>query len=288
MKNLVPEDEKSLDTGRSFSHVYNIIRSLRGPNGCPWDKEQTALTLRNALVEEAYESIEAINNQDREHMREELGDVLLVTLLISYIEEQSGAFSVQDVISGLSEKLIRRHPHVFGEENLQSSEEVLIQWDKIKALNEGRGVPSSILDSVPKHLPNMDRSFKLQKKAAKYGFDWQDHRGVLEKIREELDEVEDVLTRLEEHDENSDAASLQQELEYELGDVLFAVINLARKTGVHPNEALSRTNSKFYRRFSYIEEKMLEVGLEMKPQNLDQMERFWIEAKHLEQRQQTV
>lgn len=284
MKNLYQEDDKSRNAGRSFEYLYNIIRSLRGPEGCPWDKEQTPLSLRNSILEEANEAVEAINSEDSAHISEELGDVLLLVMLISYIEEQDNKFSVQQMVEGLSEKLIRRHPHVFGEEELNDSEEVLIQWDRIKAVNEGRGFLKSVLDSVPKHLPNMERSYKLQKKAAKNGFDWQDYRGVIDKIREELDEVEDVLTQIEEAGDSPETMSESDraKLEHEIGDLLFASINLGRKTGIHPNDALSRTNSKFYDRFSHIEEQMQKKGLEMIQENLDDMERFWIEAKELE------
>ncbi len=282
MKNLHKDDEKSRSTGESFSHLYNIIRSLRGPNGCPWDIEQTALTLRNALLEESHEAVEAINSGDPSHIREELGDVLLVTMLISYIEEQDDKFSVQDLIHKLGDKLIRRHPHVFGEVEIDNAEDVLIQWDKIKAVNEGRGESNSVLDSVPKHLPVTDRAYKLQKKAAKNGFDWRDYRGVIEKIREELDEVEDVIIRVEESGlelgGNLDE-QFSENLEAEIGDLIFSCINLSRKTGIHPNDALSRTNSKFYRRFSYVEEQMESQGLEMSEKHLDEMERFWLEAK---------
>jgi tetrapyrrole methylase family protein/MazG family protein len=284
MKNLVQDDDKSRQVAVSFSRLYNIIRSLRGPNGCPWDKEQTALSLRNALLEETNEAIEAINSNDGAHIAEELGDILLVLMLISYIEEQEEVFSVNNVLSLLNEKLIRRHPHVFGEAEIDSSDDVLIQWDKIKAETEGRGTSRSALDSVPKHLHHTDRAFKLQKKASKEGFDWRDYRGVIDKIREELDEVEDVITQIEESGESIPQLSEDRHraLEHEIGDLLFSSINLSRKVGIHPNDALSRTNTKFYQRFSYVEEQMKESGLEMIQENLDQMERFWLEAKERE------
>jgi tetrapyrrole methylase family protein/MazG family protein len=285
VKNLYPDDELSRKVSEDFSFLYNIIRSLRGPNGCPWDREQTPLSLRNALLEEANEAVEAINHSDHEHIQEVLGDVLLVLMLIAYIEEQEEKFSVHEMIAQLSEKLIRRHPHVFGEGSLQSSQEVLIQWDRIKAVNEGRGKADSALDTVPKHLHHTDRAYKLQKKASKEGFDWQDYRGVIEKIREELDEVEDVILQIEESGEDIENISdeRRQALEQEIGDLMFSSINLSRKTGIHPNDALSRTNSKFYSRFTYVEEQMKAHGMEMSAEHLDQMERFWLEAKEREQ-----
>ncbi len=284
MQNIFPPDRHSKSAADSFERLYNIIRTLRGPNGCPWDKEQTPLTLKNALIEEAYETVEAINEKDSKHIMEELGDVLLVLMLTGYIEEQDNAFSVSDLVNSLSEKLIRRHPHVFGDSKVNSTEEVLIQWDQIKAINETRGVPSSTLDTVPKYLPSMDRAFKLQKKAAKSGFDWQDYHDVIKKIREELDEVEDVLTQIEEDGTgmNTVVGDKKREIESELGDLLFASINLVRKTGIHPNEALSRTNSKFYSRFSYVEKMMKENNMEMTSSNLDEMERLWLKAKKSE------
>ena len=273
MKNLFPDDEKSIKVGKSFAHLYNIIRSLRGPNGCPWDKEQTAKSLRNALLEEAYEAVEAITSNDAEHSKEELGDILLILMLISYIEEQEQAFSVDDMIDGLSKKLVRRHPHVFADAIAETSAKVVSQWEKIKSSEEGKKRPTLF---VSKHLSSMDQSYKLQVKAAEKGFDWQHPSEVIAKVREELLEVEEVLQKM-----HKDSDEQQKEyLEEELGDLLFAVINLSRTLGIHPVHALVQANSKFVKRFSYVEEEMKKNNQEMNGGNLERMEKFWQKSKH--------
>ena len=281
MKNLFPADEQSQEIGESFAYFYNIIRSLRGPNGCPWDQEQTAKSLRHALLEEAYESVEAINQADAGHIKEELGDVLLIIMLIAHIEEQEQSSSVNAVIQGISAKLIRRHPHVFGDEVAKTSDEVRIQWEAIKTVKEGR--QSFTLSSVPKYLPSIEQSYQLQLKAAEKGFDWQNHADVIAKIHEELQEFEVVLQSIQEEGSALHSRSEQQaeNLEEELGDLLFSVINLGRKAGISPTQALTRTNSKFLQRFSFIERKMEKAGLTMHRDQVKQMEEFWIESKKM-------
>lgn len=269
MKNLFPDDEHSRQVGNSFARLYNIIRSLRGPNGCPWDKEQTPLSLRKSLLEESYEAVEAITNHDGEHIKEELGDVILVVLLIMYIEEQEKSSTVDSMLQGLENKLIRRHPHVFADALARNSQEVMEQWQQIKS-TEKKGSPSPF--SVPKHLPSMEQAYELQRQAAKRGFDWENHTDVIAKVREEIMEVEDALQTEENFDQ-------QEHLEEEIGDLLFVIINLSRKLKIHPAHALTRTNSKFCRRFSYIEEQMEKTGLEMNESNLAKMEEFWNKSK---------
>ena len=249
----------------AFKELYDIVVRLRGPGGCPWDIEQTPSSLRGSLVEETYECLEAIDEKDPAHIAEELGDLFLLATMISYMHEQEGKFSVADALSNTSKKLIRRHPHVFGEVKVKDSAEVLNNWAEIKVKQEGRKPKDSVLDEVSGGLPPMDRSFKLQKKAAKAGFDWPDIDGVMEKIKEELDEVR--------------AAKNETETEEELGDLLFSVINLCRYLKVEPSAALNRTNNKFIERFKYVEKKMKETGQEMKKENLNIMDKYWNEAK---------
>jgi len=249
----------------AFKELYDIVVRLRGPGGCPWDIEQTPSSLRGSLVEETYECLEAIDEKDPAHIAEELGDLFLLATMISYMHEQEGKFSVADALSNVGKKLIRRHPHVFGEVKVKDSAEVLNNWAEIKVKQEGRKPKDSVLDEVSGGLPPMERSFKLQKKAAKSGFDWPDIEGVIDKIKEELDEVR--------------AAKNETETEEELGDLLFSVINLCRYLKIEPSSALNRTNNKFIERFKYVEKKMKENGQEMKKENLNIMDKYWNEAK---------
>ena len=246
----------------AFKTLYDVVTRLRGPGGCPWDREQSPASLRGDLIEETYECIEAIDEQNPAHIQEELGDIFLLATMLSYMHEEKGDFSVADVLQAISEKLVRRHPHVFGEVKVKDSVEALDNWRKIKVEQEGRKPKDSALDEVSAGLPPLDRAWKLQKKAAKAGFDWPNVGGVIEKIREELDEV-----------------IAADDVEEELGDLLFSVVNLCRYLKVEPSIALHRTNSKFINRFKYVEKKMRETGQEMKQENLGIMDQYWNEAK---------
>jgi tetrapyrrole methylase family protein/MazG family protein len=246
----------------AFKTLYDVVTRLRGPGGCPWDREQSPASLRGDLIEETYECIEAIDEQNPAHIQEELGDIFLLATMLSYMHEEKGDFSVADVLQAISEKLVRRHPHVFGETKVKDSVEVMDNWRKIKVEQEGRKPKDSALDEVSAGLPPLDRAWKLQKKAAKAGFDWPNVGGVIEKIREELDEV-----------------IAADDVEEELGDLLFSVVNLCRYHKVEPSIALHRTNNKFINRFKYVEKKMRETGQEMKQENLGIMDQYWNEAK---------
>ena len=265
LKNEFSEDPDTPE--KVFRGLCDIITRLRSPDGCPWDREQTPSSLRGSLIEESYECIEAIAEKDSPHVKEELGDIFLLATMISYMYQQEGAFSIADVLEGLSEKLIRRHPHVFAGQEVKDSAEVLDNWARIKVEQEGRRPKDSILDEVKHGLPPMERAFKLQKQAAKAGFDWPDISGVFAKIEEELKEIRE-------------AVKLSQEArEEELGDLFFAVINLSRFLKVEPQAALLKTNAKFSRRFYHVEKRMKETGTEMKQENLGLMDSFWEEAK---------
>ncbi|MDR3325217.1 MAG: nucleoside triphosphate pyrophosphohydrolase [Spirochaetaceae bacterium] len=267
-------------TQEAFEKLADIVRRLRAPDGCPWDREQTPSTLRGALIEETYECIEAIDEGDAGHVKEELGDIFLLAVMLSHMYEQEGRFSLSDVLDGVSEKLIRRHPHVFGTVKVRDSDEVLDNWARIKVEQEGRKAKDSALDEVSRALPPLDRAFKLQKRAAKTGFDWKDAAGVFAKIREEADEVRDALGALNAA-AGSDAlgGAASSRLEGELGDLLFSAVNLCRFLKVDPSVALQRTNVKFTERFGFVEKRMKERGLEMNEENLDAMDGFWEEAK---------
>lgn len=263
------EDEQILL--KEFSKLRKIIAQLRGPNGCPWDKEQTHESLKKYLIEETYEVIDAINSGDIDHLIEELGDVLLQVMLHAQIGEDEGYFSIADVIEVLSEKMIRRHPHVFGNVQAENSEEVLANWEQIKKQEKGlQADPSSILDGVSLSLPNLLRAYELQKKAAKVGFDWQEVEPAMEKVKEELQEFENELTGMKEQ-------SVLAKREF--GDLLFAFVNIARFLKIHPEEALFETNEKFARRFRYVEDKVTESGKPFEEHSLEELDKFWDEAK---------
>ena len=240
-----------------FQRFFDTIKALRAPNGCPWDKEQTPLSMRNDLIEEAFEALDAISEQNPEHAKEELGDVILNATMISYMYEQENHFTVADVYKELTDKLIRRHPHVFPESEGQSCveqktstpEEVLQQWDRIKSNLENRK-SSSILDEVPNGFPPLLKAYKMQKKAAKKGFDWKDLKPVKDKIFEELNEVEQANENLQQFKQepsnakpftvnsSETANEFQLHLEEEIGDLLFSVVNYARHLNVDPSVAL--------------------------------------------------
>jgi tetrapyrrole methylase family protein/MazG family protein len=271
---------------QAFQGLCDIVARLRAPDGCPWDREQTPMSLRGDLIEETYECVEAIDQKDPAHVREELGDLYLLVTMLSYMHQETGSFTISDVLAGVSEKLIRRHPHVFGETRVKDSAEVLENWARIKVEQEGRAPKDSLLDGVSRALPPLDRAYKLQKKAAKAGFDWSAVKDVAGKITEELGELMDALTLAETPeaktaaDEGSPGASpCQDAVEAELGDLLFSVINLCRFLRVEPSVALQRTNVKFVERFKYMEKRMKETGVELRGENLAAMDRYWEEAK---------
>jgi tetrapyrrole methylase family protein/MazG family protein len=274
-----------MNNNEAFEKLYEIIVRLRGPGGCPWDIEQTPLTLRSDLIEETYECVEAIDEQNPPHIKEELGDLFLLVTMLSYMNEQEGHFTVAEVLQELSEKLIRRHPHVFenakGADPSLTSEEVLVNWAKIKVEQEGRKPKDSLLDEVSRGLPPLDRAWKLQKKAAKAGFDWPDVSGVIAKIKEELQETEAAMINAPASSAASAAVASASNtaLEGELGDLLFSVVNLCRFLSIEPSVALQRTNIKFTERFKHVERRMKETGREMNAKNLDIMNRYWDEAK---------
>jgi tetrapyrrole methylase family protein/MazG family protein len=276
--------DKPLTETEAFKVLYDTVVALRGPGGCPWDREQSPVSLRGDLIEETYECIEAIDEKEPLHIKEELGDLFLLVTMLSYMHEQEGLFSVADALRAVTEKLIRRHPHVFGEVKVKDSAEVLDNWAKIKVEQEGRRPKDSLLDEVSRGLPPLDRAYKLQKLAAKAGFDWPDIQGVMDKVEEELGEVSTAIGELDAISSHALEApeavkSRKDALEGELGDLLFAVVNLCRFFKVEPSVALQRTNAKFVTRFNHVEKRMKETGQEMTAGSLETMDKFWREAK---------
>ncbi|MCM3786500.1 nucleoside triphosphate pyrophosphohydrolase [Neobacillus mesonae] len=269
----VPKSEDEQLRRRTFSRLHEIVAILRSPEGCPWDREQTHASIRKNLIEETYEVIETIDEDDPDHMKEELGDLLLQIMLHSQMEEEVGSFNVFDVIEGLNDKLIFRHPHVFGDDKAGDAGEALANWDAMKLEEKKRkgqsSEDSSALAGIPRDLPALMKAYKLQKKASKVGFDWDDVNGVIVKVEEELAELREAI---------SEGHSPREQL-LEFGDVLFAAANIARFIDADPEEALSATNRKFDRRFRYIEERLAEQGRTVHDSSLDEMEHYWQEAK---------
>ncbi|MBO0961780.1 nucleoside triphosphate pyrophosphohydrolase [Neobacillus sp. MM2021_6] len=256
---------------KNFSKLREIISVLRGPNGCPWDKEQTHESLKKYLIEETYEVIEAINDGDIDHLIEELGDVLLQVMLHAQIGEDDGYFSIDDIIEVLSAKMIRRHPHVFGTGKAESAEEVVQNWQEIKQQEKGGVEPTtSMLAGVSKVQPNLLRAYELQKLAAKVGFDWQEITPALAKVKEELDEF------VAELDGTAEGLLLAKK---EFGDLVFAFVNVARFLKIHPEEALFETNEKFIRRFQYVEESVKRSGRSFEEHTLEELDHYWDKAK---------
>lgn len=253
----------------AFLNLYTIVVKLRSPAGCEWDRKQTPESLRMHLLEEAYETIEAIEAADSAHVCEELGDVLLLVTMLGVIFEERGEFAVVDALRGISEKLIRRHPHVFGTAEVSGSDEIVAQWDRIKVEQEGRREKDSLLDDVGTALPSLERAHKLQKAAAKVGFDWPDFNGVLGKLREEAAEVE------EEYGAGASTAGREMMLEEEIGDLLFSAVNVARWCGVDPSIALHRANQKFVRRFKAVEDGIRRRGKSLQEASLEEMDALW-------------
>ncbi|MBQ2135132.1 MAG: nucleoside triphosphate pyrophosphohydrolase [Phascolarctobacterium sp.] len=249
--------------------LVDVIRTLREPGGCPWDIEQTHQSIRSNFIEEVYEYIEAVDNEDIAGMREELGDVLMQVVFHARMAEEAGNFDLQEVIDEVVDKLIRRHPHVFGDTEVSGSAEVLVNWDAIK--KQEKTERKSALDGIAQGLPALLRAYKIQSKAAKVGFDWQDIEPVWEKVQEELGEFQEAL-----------ASGDKVAAEKELGDVLFAIVNYARHHKIEPEVALEGTNNRFTSRFLFVEEQVHNSGKNWQDFTLDELDKFWDEAKKQE------
>jgi tetrapyrrole methylase family protein / MazG family protein len=260
----------SLGSGTSLEAFQEIVAHLRAPDGCPWDKEQTHLTLRKHLLEETYEALAAMDEEDPAKMREEFGDLLLQILLNAQIGSEYSGFNMVEVLQGIYEKIVRRHPHVFGDVAVDGVGQVLSNWEKLKKeerKNKGEA-HKGILDGLPAALPALNQAQEFQDRAARVGFDWPEIEGVLEKIREEIEEVR--------------TAQNEAELADELGDLFFALVNLARWKKVDAEAALRGASLKFKRRFKYIEQRSVDLGKPVPEMSLAEMDNLWNEAKRLE------
>lgn len=255
------------DAGKQLARLRAIMHRLRAPGGCPWDAEQTHASLVPNLIEEAYETVDTIQRGDHDHLQEELGDLLLQVIFHSELADESGRFNLDDVARGISDKLVRRHPHVFATSEAATSDAVLTQWDEIKRAEKG-DEEKPYLHGVGKGLPALLRAAKFQKKAAKVGFDWPDETGVLAKIHEELAELEAAL-QTDDH----------RHIDEELGDLLFSVVNLIRFRKADPEVLMAAANTKFETRFATMENALKQRGLDLSSATPDQMEAEWQNAK---------
>ncbi|MDH5086658.1 nucleoside triphosphate pyrophosphohydrolase [Clostridium perfringens] len=259
---------KDLGNKKDFQDLLDIIETLRNPGGCPWDREQTHESLKSALLEECYEVIDAIENEDEDALIEELGDVLLQVVFHASIGKEDGYFDIMDVIGGISNKMVNRHPHVFGNEEANTSEQVLVNWDEIKKEEKGIKTLTEEMQNIAKSLPATTRAYKVQKKAKKVGFDWNDVNYAMDKVKEELNEIKEVY--------NCEDKSI---IEGEVGDLLFACINVARFLEVDGELALDKTIKKFIKIFSYIENEAIKNNKNLKDMTLEEMDKLWEEAK---------
>jgi MazG family protein len=268
--------------GRLFEQLVALQERLRAPNGCPWDREQTHQTLRPFLIEEAYEVLDALDSGDAHKFAAELGDLLLQIVFHAELAGEAGQFDIGDVIRAVHTKMVRRHPHVFGTAKAGSAAQVLKNWEQLKAEERAAGSRSggkkqafhSILEGVPRGLPALLEGYQLTRRASNIGFDWESAEGILEKIREESDEVRGALAEA-----RSKGAETQLPVEAEIGDLFFSVVNLARFAGVDPERALKRANEKFSRRFQWMERETEERGRRLADVPRAEMEELWNESK---------
>lgn len=252
---------------KEFDKLIRVVKKLRGKNGCPWDREQTHKTLTPYIIEESYELLDAINGRDDKKLKEELGDVLLQVILHSQIGCEKKKFDIKDVIECICEKMIRRHPHVFAGRRKTSIEDIWHKWEEIK---KGENKSKSVLDSVPRVMPALYRADKIQKKAARSGFDWDSVAGAWAKVDEELCEVMDLL-KINRKD--------KKRIKEELGDLLFSIVNVSRKLDINAEEALQVSISKFYKRFNYIEKYSNKKNIKLKEIPSSDLEKLWVKAK---------
>ncbi|MCL6519755.1 MAG: nucleoside triphosphate pyrophosphohydrolase [Armatimonadetes bacterium] len=245
------------------------MEKLRAPDGCPWDREQTHQTLKKYLLEETYEVLEAIDAGNLAELKTELGDLMLQIIFHAQIAAEEGVFNIKDVLEAISEKLIRRHPHVFGDVKVACAEEVLHRWEEIKACEPGYEKRKSILDGVPRTLPALARAMEISKRAAGAGFEWPDMHAVLEKVREEISELENEIQ-----------VGNKERIADEIGDLLFTVVNVARWAKVDPEDALRRMTDRFIERFKQIEEVAQSSGRQLSQMSIEEMDAIWDRAKN--------
>jgi tetrapyrrole methylase family protein/MazG family protein len=257
----------------AFARLLDIMTTLRGPNGCPWDREQTHTSICTAFIEELHEFIEAVDDNDAAAMQDELGDLCLHIVFQAQIAHERGEFTIEDALNNINAKLIRRHPHVFGAVTVETPDDVVKNWEQIKKTERTHAARASVTDGIPRHLPALSKARKLQSKVGKVGFDWEHVDDVLAKVDEELREVRTAL-----------AAGRPEDVREELGDLLFAVVNVARFVDVDPERALQQTVRKFIRRFCAMETEFARRGKRLEDSTLAEMDAAWERAKQLSDR----
>ncbi|HEX9255416.1 MAG TPA: nucleoside triphosphate pyrophosphohydrolase [Candidatus Angelobacter sp.] len=292
-----------MSTGAKFERAVSIMARLRAPGGCPWDREQTFDTIKRYTLEETYEVLEAIDNRDWKELTGELGDLLLQVLFYAEMAQEQGTFTINDVLDTLSNKLIHRHPHVFGDTKADNPAQVLKNWEVLKAeekrkkekrksLHNGgeafENKPELLLEGVSSKMPALQEAHKISSKAAHVGFDWPHVQGLFEKLSEETHELQDHLKSLPSSGAHSTQKpeipqELRQHVEDEVGDLFFVLVNIARYLSVDPESALRKTNRKFRRRFGWLEDKLREQGRTLEQATLEEMEALWQQAKSLEE-----
>lgn len=285
------ENRYGLKSHYSMQELLDIMALLRAPNGCPWDREQSHRSLKPHLIEEAYEAIDAIDSENPERLCDELGDVLMQVVFHAQIASEENQFDFTDVISAISRKLISRHTHIFGDDQAATADEVLATWEKNKRKEKGQQRQSDVLADLPRHLPALQRSYKIQQRASRVGFDWPDSVGPLAKIHEELAEISDCLlaektmqpNHLEDQADDETAGLPSEKLVDEVGDLLFAVVNYARHLGVQPELALDRTSKRFVERFRHMELQAESAGESLAGKTLEQLDQLWNQAKEKEE-----
>ena len=286
-----------MSTGAKFERVKSIMARLRAPGGCPWDREQTFDTIKRYTLEETYEVLEAIDNRDWKELTSELGDLLLQVLFYAEMAQEQGSFTIDDVLDALSDKLIYRHPHVFGDTRADDSAQVLKNWEALKEEEKRNSLPTSgetlqnrpalLLEGVTTKMPALQEAHKISSKAAHVGFDWPEVQGLFEKLSEETRELQEHLNGLSADGSNSSQKpqipqELRAQVEGEVGDLFFVLVNIARYLSVDPESALRKTNRKFRRRFGWLEEQLREQGRTLEQATLEEMETLWQQAKTLE------
>lgn len=251
-----------------INDFLRLVTVLRSPGGCPWDRKQTHESIKKNFIEETYEAVEAINKADAEGLKEELGDVLLQVAMHSEMESEKGSFDFNDVVNDICKKLVVRHPHVFGDAAAQSSDEALQNWDQVKLKTKGMKKQGEAMIKVPREFPALMRAQKVQEKAAKAGFDWDDINGAVDKLHEEIDELETAL-----------AAGVGKDIEEEFGDVLFSCVNVSRFIGADSEEALTASTDKFIKRYLLVEKLAADEGLDIKTASIEELDKLWNKAK---------
>lgn len=258
-------------SGEQFDALVQIMERLRADNGCPWDREQTRETLKPFLIEEAYEVVEAIDEGDPKHLMEELGDLLFQVVFHAQVAAERREFTIGQVLAATADKMVRRHPHVFGDSTASTTREVLEQWEELKReeRNAVAAIPASALDGVPRELPGLLRAQRLQDKASRTGFDWPEISGAMAKVEEELGELKEAI-----------GSAVPEAVEEELGDVLFSLVNLARFLNLSAEDAIRKSITRFATRFQYMEEAVQGDGRRLKEMSIEEMNRLWEEAKN--------